>query len=115
MKIELIKETEVIKNGKNKYEEKVIKKDTFYSKRPRGAVFQKMLLVNKTLENMGEEMTEYELNLIAEFICQAFGDQFTVEEFLDGVYTEDIFPLYQNVCEEITKKLALKMNNVAKK
>lgn len=114
MKIELIKEVQMVKN-KGKYEEKVIKKDTYYSPRPRGSAFQRMLAVNNALEDMGENMSEKEYLLVADFISLVFGNQFSAQEFLDGTYSEDIFPTYQKVCQEIANRLGSKMNKIAKK
>lgn len=111
MKITLIIKTEI---NKETGEEKVIESKTFNSIRPRGRAFQRTLKIADIIQKAGENFNDSHYELMCEYICTAFGDQFTVDELLDGMYQEDIFPTFEETLKNVTKRVENKMLNVAK-
>lgn len=111
MKLELITKSEI---DKETGEEKVIETKVFNSVRPRGRAMQRTLSISKTISEAGENFTEDHYLLMCEYICEAFGNQFTADDLMDGLYQEKIFTTFQEVVEEITNRINGKMVDVAK-
>lgn len=111
MKIELITKSEIDnKTG----EEKIIETKTFHSVRPRGRAMQRTLSISKSISEVGENFTEEHYILMCEYIREAFGNQFTTDELMDGLYQDQIFSTFQEVVQEVTDRINGKMVNVAK-
>lgn len=56
--------------------------------------------VNKVDENMSDEFAKY--------ICDVFGNKFTIDEFYDGIDAREILPTFLNCIKEITGQIEQK-------
>ena len=72
------------------------------------------LSISKSISEVGENFTEEHYILMCEYICEAFGNQFTTDELMDGLYQDQIFSTFQEVVQEVTDRINGKMVNVAK-
>lgn len=112
MKIELIKQSDIdVETG----EEKVLETKVYHSVRPRGRAMQRTLSISKEIGEAGDNFSEKHYVLMCEYICEAFGNQFTVDELMDGLYQDQIFSTFQEVVQEVTDRVNGKIVNVAKK
>lgn len=94
-----------------------IEKVEFSTKRMRGRALKRMLEIQDVMEQADKAgvFTQEHYELMCEFICELFGDQFTVDELLDGMDLEDIYPTFNKLGEEVGKKTMKKMENLIKK
>lgn len=114
MKIQLIEEVEIDEKGN----EKITKSKTYFSKkRLRGSDLQRTLSAEKKIsDSMKEEgFTEGNTNTICEYICDYFGNQFTAEELLDGIYLEDLLVIYNKISQEVSDRYLMKIQDTIKK
>lgn len=115
MKIELILKSETVENKKtHKIEEKIIESKTYFLPRARGTIIQRLFSVQNILNEAGENFGSDEFNLMVDFICLAFGSQFTSEEFLEGIHADDILPKFNELCDELGNKTVAKINQLVK-
>ncbi len=106
MKIKL----EMINNGKAEIKE-------FSTIRMRGRALKRMLEIQDVINQADEEgiFTQEHYDLMCEYICEMFGDKFSVDELLDGMYLDDIYPTFIKLGEEIGNKTMKKMEKLIKK
>lgn len=106
MKINL----EIINNGD-------VEKKGFSTIRMRGRAFKRMLEIQDIMREAEEVgvFTQEHYDLMCEFICELFGNQFTVDELLDGIDLEDIYPTFIKLTEEVGNKTMKKVGNLIKK
>lgn len=106
MKLEL----EIIEDGEIKVKE-------FSTGRMRGRALKRMLEIQDVMEKASENnlFTEEHYDLMCEYICEMFGDKFTVDELLDGVDLDEIYPIFMNLGKEIGNKTMVKVQNLIKK
>lgn len=106
MKIKL----EIFENGES------IEKE-FSSIRMRGRSLKRMLEIQDVMQSAENEgvFTQEHYDLMCEFICEMYGDKFSVDELLDGIYLEDIYPTFMELSKEIGNKTMKKMENLIKK
>lgn len=106
MKIKL----EIFENGE------CIEKE-FSSIRMRGRSLKRMLEIQDVMQSAENEgvFTQEHYDLMCEFICEMYGDKFSVDELLDGIYLEDIYPTFMELSKEIGNKTMKKMENLIKK
>ncbi|MGN0026504.1 MAG: phage tail assembly chaperone G [Clostridium sp.] len=101
---------EIIENEEVKIKE-------FSTIRMRGRALKRMLEISDIINeaNETETFTQEHNDLMCEFICEMFGNKFTVDELLDGIYLEDLYPTFTNLTSEIGNKTMKKMDKVIKK
>lgn len=101
---------EIIEDGK-------VKEKEFSPVRMRGRHFKRMLEIQDVMNeaSKNEVYTQEHYDLICEYICEMYGDKFTVDELLDGMDLEDIYPAFSKLNEYIGNKTAKKMENLIKK
>lgn len=89
----------------------------FSTIRMRGRALKRMLEITDVMEQAGEAevFTKEHYELMCEFICEMFGYKFTVDELLDGIDLEEIYPTFINLNNEIGNKTMKKMENLIKK
>lgn len=89
----------------------------FSTGRMRGRALKRMLEVTDVMENAGENevFTQEHYDLMCEFICEMFGYKFSVDELLDGIDLEEIYPIFMELTKEIGNRTMQKMDNVIKK
>lgn len=106
MKIKL----EIIEDGK-------IKNKEFSTVRMRGRALKRMLEITDIMEKAGEigVFTQEHYDLMCEFICEMFGNKFSVDDLLDGMDLEQIYPAFMHLTSEIGNKTMKKMENLIKK
>lgn len=106
MKIKL----EIINNGETEIKE-------FSTIRMRGRALKRMLEIQDVMSKADEEgiFTQEHYDLMCEYICEMFGDKFSVDELLDGMDLGDIYPTFIKLGEEIGNKTMKKMGNLIKK
>lgn len=106
MKIKL----EIIENGE-------VKEKEFSPIRMRGRHLKRMLEIQDVMDEAfkNEVYTQEHYDLMCEYICEMYGDKFTVAQLLDGMDLEDIYPTFINLNEHIGNKTAKKMDNLIKK
>lgn len=106
MKIKL----EIMNNGEVEVKE-------FFPIRMRGRALKRMLEITDVMSNAGETgaFTQEHYDLMCEFICEMYGNKFTVDELLDGMDLEDIYPTFMNLNNEIGNKTMKKIDNLIKK
>lgn len=106
MKIKL----EIIEDGK-------IKNKEFSTVRMRGRALKRMLEITDIMEKAGETgvFTQEHYDLMCEFVCEMFGDRFSVDDLLDGMDLEQIYPVFMQLTSEIGNKTMKKMENLIKK
>nr|DAL51448.1 MAG TPA_asm: hypothetical protein [Caudoviricetes sp.] len=106
MKIKL----EMINNGEAEIKE-------FSTIRMRGRALKRMLEIQDVMNQADEEgiFTQEHYDLMCEYICEMFGDKFSVDELLDGMYLDDIYPTFIKLGEEIGNKTMKKMEKLIKK
>lgn len=106
MKIKL----EMINNGETEIKE-------FSTIRMRGRALKRMLEIQDVMNQADEEgiFTQEHYDLMCEYICEMFGDKFSVDELLDGMDLDDIYPTFIKLGEEIGNKTMKKMKKLIKK
>jgi hypothetical protein len=106
MKIKL----EMINNGETEIKE-------FSTIRMRGRALKRMLEIQDVMNQADEEgvFTQEHYDLMCEYICEMFGDKFSLDELLDGIDLDDIYPTFIKLGEEIGNKTMKKMENLIKK
>ncbi|MDU4320846.1 MAG: hypothetical protein E7I47_16250 [Clostridium sp.] len=106
MKIKL----EMINNGETEIKE-------FSTIRMRGRALKRMLEIQDVMDQADEEgiFTQEHYDLMCEYICEMFGDKFSVDELLDGMDLDDIYPTFIKLGEEIGNKTMKKMEKLIKK
>lgn len=106
MKIKL----EMINNGEAEIKE-------FSTIRMRGRALKRMLEIQDVMNQADEEgiFTQEHYDLMCEYICEMFGDKFSVDELLDGMDLDDIYPTFIKLGEEIGNKTMKKMEKLIKK
>ncbi|MDU2106526.1 phage tail assembly chaperone G [Clostridium sp.] len=106
MKIKL----EMINNGETEIRE-------FSTIRMRGRALKRMLEIQDVMNQADEEgvFTQEHYDLMCEYICEMFGDKFSLDELLDGMDLDDIYPTFIKLGEEIGNKTMKKMENLIKK
>lgn len=106
MKIKL----EILDNGE-------IKEKEFSTIRMRGRALKRMLEIQDVMNKADEEgvFTQEHYDLMCEYICEMFGYKFSVDELLDGMDLDDIYPTFMQLGEEIGSKTMKKMENLIKK
>ncbi len=106
MKIKL----EILENGE------IIEKE-FSTVRMRGRALKRMLEIQDIMESAAEQeiFTQEHYDLMCEYICEMFGYKFSVDELLDGMYLDDIYPVFVELGKEIGNKTMEKMSNLIKK
>lgn len=89
----------------------------FSTIRMRGRALKRMLEIQDVMNEADKSgiFTSEHYDLMCEFICEIFGDKFTIDELLDGMELEDIYPTFTNLTEEIGNKTMKKMDNLIKK
>ena len=89
----------------------------FSTIRMRGRALKRMLEITDVMEKAGESgvFTQEHYDLMCEFICEMYGNKFTLDELLDGMDLEDIYPTFMNLSSEIGNKTMKKMENLIKK
>lgn len=89
----------------------------FSTIRMRGRALKRMLEIQDVMNAANEAgaFTGEHYDLMCEFICEMFGNEFNVDELLDGMELEDIYPTFTNITEEIGNKTMTKMNDLIKK
>lgn len=105
MKIELEFEKE---NG-----EVVIKE--FTSVRLRSRAFKQALEIRDKLKNKVEgDFAEEDIDSLVKIVNIVFGNQFTQDEFYDGIYADDLMVICTKAQEELGNSINSKMNTLAK-
>ena len=106
MKIKL----EIMDNGKPKKKE-------FSTGRMRGRALKRMLEITDIMEQAGEAgaFTYEHYELMCQFICEMFDNKFSVDDLLDGMDLEEIYPVFTQLTTEIGNKTMKKMENLIKK
>ena len=101
---------EIIENGE-------VKEKEFSPVRMRGRHFKRMLEIQDVMNEASEKevYTKEHYDLMCEYICEMYGDKFTVDQLLDGMDLEDVYPTFINLNELIGNKTAKKMDNLIKK
>ena len=59
--------------------------------------------------------TQDHYDLMCEFICEMYGNKFSVDDLLDGMDLEEIYPTFMDLNIEIGNKTMKKMENLIKK
>ncbi|MDC4240869.1 MULTISPECIES: hypothetical protein [Clostridium] len=106
MKIKL----EIINNGEVEIKE-------FSTIRMRGRALKRTLEIQDVMSKADEEeiFTQEHYDLMCEYICEMFGDKFSVDELLDGMDLDEIYPTFVKLGEEIGNKTMKKMEKLIKK
>lgn len=101
---------EILENGE------IIEK-SFSTIRMRGRAFMRVLEIQDVMEEADKAsvFTADHYNLMCEFICEMFGSKFTLDELLDGIDLEEIYPTFRQLSEEIGNKTMKKVKNLVKK
>ena len=99
------------------YEGGKLKKKEFSTIRMRGRALKRMLEITDIMAKAGETgaFTQEHYDLMCEFICEMFGDKFSVDDLLDGMDLEEIYPVFTQLTTEIGNKTMKKMENLIKK
>lgn len=89
----------------------------FSTIRMRGRALKRMLEIQDVMNVASEtdSFTQEHYDLMCEFVCEMFGDQFNVDQLLDGMELEDIYPTFTKITKEIGNKTMTKMNDLIKK
>lgn len=117
IKLDIEKEiTSIDKNGNEIKEYKVVQ-EKFSTIRMRGRALKRMLEIQDIMEDAqaNDSFTSEHYDLMCEFICEMFGNEFTVDELLDGMDLQDIYPTFSELAEHIGNKTMKKMTNLIKK
>ena len=89
----------------------------FSTIRMRGRALKRMLEITDVMEKAGEAgvFTQENYDLMCEFICEMYGNKFSVDELLDGMDLEEIYPTFMDLSTEIGNRTMKKMENLIKK
>lgn len=83
----------------------------------KGRATRRFLEVKELLassENKGD-FTTTDFDIITTFIVDIFGNQFTTDDILDELDTQEIFSVFTDVCREIGEKMSGKVQQFEKK
>ncbi len=92
------------------------KEKTFSTVKMRGRILKRLLEIQDIMEEASENevFTQEHYDLMISFICDAFGNQFTEDEFLDGMELEETYPTFAKLAEEISKRTMKKVKDTVK-
>lgn len=84
--------------------------------RMRGRALKRMLEVSDVMDKAGQAnaFTQEHYNLMCEYICEMFGNKFSVDDLLDGMDLEHIYPTFMQLTEEVGNKTMKRMENLIK-
>lgn len=86
----------------------------YTQKKFKGRLVRNLLEIQNHLKNTGEEMNNTEVDMILEFICLCFDNQFTPDDLLDELEWVEIQKLFIEIQEKITGKVTKKSVNSKK-
>ena len=75
------------------------KKELFKNEKITGFIFRTALRLKERQEE--EKLTTYLLDDIAQFVCDVFGNRFTVSELYHGLEKSEILETFNNVIKKI--------------
>lgn len=89
----------------------------FSTIRMRGRALKRMLEITDVMEKAEKSgvFTQEHYDLMCEFICEMYGNKFSIDELLDGMDLEEIYPTFMKLNEEIGNRTMKKMENLIKK
>ena len=77
----------------------------------KGILLRKTVGKIKVFESMDKGMDEEKLDRLADYMVDVFGNQFTREEFYDGVELDDVIVKIQKTAETIMEMVTSKIKN----
>lgn len=77
------------------------KDKTFTNDFVKGRIFRNAMLLNEKLKNEGAEISVELFDLMIEFVVSAFDNQFTVDDFWDGIEAHKLQSEVMRVYNEI--------------
>lgn len=77
----------------------------------KGILLRKTVGIIKVFESMDKGMDEEKLDRLADYMVDVFGNQFTREEFYDGVELDDVIVKIQKTAETIMEMVTSKIKN----
>ncbi|MDP4146116.1 MAG: hypothetical protein Q8936_16770 [Bacillota bacterium] len=87
----------------------------FKSVRLKGRTFKQVLEIKDKLAKVEEEeFSEENVDDLVKIVTLLFGNQFTADEFYDGVYAEDVLPICRQAQNEIGGSVMSKMGDIVK-
>ncbi|WP_312474177.1 phage tail assembly chaperone G [Neobacillus sp.] len=78
------------------------KEEKFFAPAIKGRIFRKALEMNDKLH--GESINVGMMDELIEFVCEAFGSQFTPDDVWDGLELAGMFPKLQEVFSEVVNQ-----------
>lgn len=69
----------------------------------------RMFKKTEELQRRAENKEDIDLDEIVQYIVDVYGNQFTVDEFYDGVDVADIFPIYLDTINAVIDKFRSKI------
>lgn len=88
----------------------------FSTVRMRGRALKRMLEVSDVMDKAAEAnaFTQEHYDLMCEYICEMFENKFSVDDLLDGMYLEEIYPTFMKLTEEVGNKTMKRMESLIK-
>ena len=77
----------------------------------KGILLRKTVGIIKVFESMDKGMDEEKLDRLADYMVDVFENQFTREEFYDGVELDDVIVKIQKTAETIMEMVTSKIKN----
>lgn len=77
----------------------------------KGILLRKTVSAIKVFTNMDKGINEENLDKLADYMVDVFGNQFTREEFYDGVELDDVIVKIQKTAETIMEMVTSKIKN----
>jgi hypothetical protein len=74
---------------------------TYVAKQPKAKMFRKALVLTK--ENDLTDLNPELLDEVVSFVCEVFGDQFTIEDVYDNIDSDEVSQLVQDALEFVVK------------
>ena len=69
----------------------------------------RMFKKTEELQRRADNKEDIDLDEVVQYIVDVFGNQFTVDEFYDGVDVADIFPIYLDTINAVIEKFQSKI------
>lgn len=70
----------------------------------------RMFKKTEELQRRAENKEDIDLDEVVKYIVEVFRNQFTMDEFYDGVDVSDIFPIYLDTSKTVLAKFQSKLN-----
>lgn len=87
------------------------KEKIFYCTKIKGVLLRKTAAITKTFDKMADNFSDDVLDELVDYVVDVFNNQFTREQYYEGIELEDMIASIQNIASEIMEMASSKIKN----